>query len=254
MKYIRFESLCDMRLCLVLICLVLMASFGAASLCGQTTPPAPAGTWMTPETARKIASTRTVLRPPASIMPSAQARLSTAQRVAALGNQPPMKELPGFTVTDRDGHAVTTKALSKSAHWILVYRKQSCLPCDRLMRMLAADESGGLKGGQPYVVVVSGKERDAVDRVRANYSTLSEATWLADKDKQAYAALKPRGAPMIYAMDGSRIAWNVPGNLGNPAKVEQMAAAWISSGSTSAAASTATVPASASTAAASTTK
>jgi hypothetical protein len=158
--------------------------------------------------------------------------------MAAANNQPPLKELPSFTASDRDGKAVTATALSRSSHWLLIYRKQDCLPCDRLMNVLAASESSDLKTGKPYVILVAGKTSEALERVRANYSTLSEATWLGDRDAQAYAALKPRGTPILYAMDGSKIAWNVPGNLGNPAKVEKMAAAWIASGSTSSAAPT----------------
>jgi len=234
------------------LCYVLLAACSAASLVAQTSPTVPTRTPMTPEVARKIAADRTVLRPPATILPPAQTRTSTVQRVAARGNQPPLKELPGFTVTDRDGHAVTTAKLSQPAHWLLVYRRQNCLPCDRLMNVLAAGGSSGVKSGQPYVILVAGKRADAVDRVRANYSTLSEATWLADRNEQAYAALKPRGTPMIYAMDGSKIAWNVPGNLGNPAKVEKMAASWIASGGISAATSTTPAAASTTTAAAST--
>jgi hypothetical protein len=155
--------------------------------------------------------------------------------MAAVNNQPPLKELPAFVASDRDGRAVPAATLSHNSHWLLIYRKQDCLPCDRLMNVLAASQSPGLKGGQPYVILVAGKTSDALERVKAKYSTLSDATWLADKDAQALAALKPRGTPDIYAMDGSKIAWSLAGNLGNPAKVEAMTAAWIASASSSSA-------------------
>jgi len=210
--------------------LVFLAASLATPLLAQTTTPTSP---VSPATHNPHLTVHPALRPPVSVRPSPQARLSTAQRMAAANNQPPLKELPSFTASDRDGKAVTAKTLTRSSHWLLIYRKQDCLPCDRLMNVLAASESSGLKTGKPYVILVAGKTSDSLERVRANYSTLSEATWLGDRDAQAYAALKPRGTPILYAMDGSKIAWNVPGNLGNPAKVEKMAAAWIASSSTS---------------------
>jgi hypothetical protein len=205
---------------------LLAASLATPLLAQTTTPTSPAS----PAIHNPHLTVHPALRPPVSVRPSPQARLSTAQRMATANNQPPLKELPSFTASDRDGKPVTAKTLTRSSHWLLIYRKQDCLPCDRLMNVLAASESSGLKTGKPYVILVAGKTSDSLERVRANYSALSEATWLGDRDAQAYAALKPRGTPILYAMDGSKIAWNVPGNLGNPAKVEKMAAAWIASG------------------------
>ena len=216
-------------------CMVLLAGCGAAALGAQTPTQMPNQTPTGGPLPARFASAKRIERPTASMMPSAKARLSTAERMAAANNQPPLQELPDFAVNDQDGKPVAAKVFSRPTHWILVYRRQNCVPCDRLMNVLAASGSSGLSGGKPYVILVAGKASDAVDRVRANYSTLSQATWLADKDNRAYVALKPRGAPMIYAMDGKKIAWSVPGNLGNPAKVEKMTAAWMTSGGTSAA-------------------
>lgn len=173
------------------------------------------------------------VRPPDSELPKAKARVSTAERMAAINNNPPASQLPSFTATDRDGKSFTAASLAKSHHWLLIYRKQSCLPCDRLMTALNASESPSLKGGQPYVIVVASHTSDGLERVRATYQNLSEANWLADKDGQAYSALKPKGTPMIYALDGSRIAWSIPGTLGSPAKIEKMAGDWIAGESTS---------------------
>jgi hypothetical protein len=209
---------------------VLLALCFAVPLRAQTSAPASPATPTPPLPANPHVKAQQVMRPPLSVRPSAQARLSTAQRMAALNNQPPLQELPNFTASDRDGKVVTPKAMAQTSHWLLIYRSQNCLPCDRLMNVLAASESPDLKGGKPYVILVAGKTSDGLERVKANFSPLSEATWLADKDSQAYAALKPRGTPVIYAMNGTKIAWKVPGNLGNPARVEKMAAAWIASG------------------------
>jgi hypothetical protein len=211
---------------------VLLALCFALPLRAQTAVPASTTTPPPPLTANPHVKAQQVMRPPLSIRPSTQARLSTAQRMAALNNRPPLQELPSFTASDRDGKAITPRAMAQPSHWLLIYRSQNCLPCDRLMNVLAASESPDLKGGKPYVILVAGKTSDGLERVKANFSPLSEATWLADKDAQAYAALKPRGTPVVYAMSGMKIAWKVPGNLGNPAKVEKMAAAWIANGGT----------------------
>jgi hypothetical protein len=215
--------------------LVLLTAFAAPPLWAQTEPPANAPP-APPAFASAHPSIKAVARPPASIMPSPQARLSTAQRMAAANNQPPLTQLPAFTATDQDGHAVTAKTVSRTSHWLLIYRKQNCLPCDRLMNVLAASESASLKTGAPYVILVAGKSSEALARVRANYAGLTGATWLADRDDRVFALLKPRGAPMIYAIDGSKVAWSIPGNLGNPAKVEKMAASWVATGAISQAA------------------
>lgn len=226
-------------------CLLLLTACVGLPLRAQTDPDAtPAKT--APPAKRPQSFYKHVERPPASVMPSAQARLSTAQRMAARNNLPPLKELPAFTATNQDGHAITAKTMVRPTHWLLIYRRQNCLPCDRLMNVLAASESAALKGGAPYVILVAGKNSEAVARVQANFSSLSDATWLADRQGKVFAALKPRGTPMIYAMDGSKVAWTVPGNLGSPAKVEKMAAAWVASSPATAAAAT-SVPASAAT-------
>ena len=167
------------------------------------------------------------VRPPASSMPAAAARTSTAEGAAARGNKPPLKELPDFAVTARDGSAVQAQALTQSKHWLLIYRADNCLPCDRLMNVLAAGATSQQGQGLAYVIVVAGKDKNGLDRVRAQYDTLTNATWVADSSKQFMTALKPRGFPMLYAMDGSKIAWSVPGNLGNPALVEQMTSSWM---------------------------
>jgi len=193
----------------------------AATLHAQTTstPTTPNG--------KPTPTVKKVSRPPASIAAPAQARLSTAARVAALSNKPPLRELPAFNVADRDGKPLTSATVPHATHWFLLVREANCLPCDRLMNGLAASTSSELTGGVPYVIVVDGKTQDALERVRGDFPALSQATWLVDKGHQAIPALKARGTPVLYALEGTRIVWNVPGTLANPALVEKMAAAWM---------------------------
>lgn len=218
--------------------LLILAACCAATLAAQTTQMNAPETDPTTQSANlqpahspyhKPTNMRPAARPPASLRPPVQARVTTVERVAARGNQPPLKELPEFAAKDRDGHAVTTKSMQRTTHWLLIYTRENCLPCDRLMNVLAASENSALKGGQPYVILVGGKGPDALEKVRANFSPLSSATWLSDKDAKAFAALKPRGEPVIYAMEGNKISWIVPGNLGNPTRVLNMVGAWAAS-------------------------
>jgi hypothetical protein len=222
------------------IALLLLAACIAVPLRAQT----PSASAPTATAAKKSVTTVPAIRPPDSILPAPIGRLNTAERAAVLKNKPPMKQLPSFNVADRDGKPVAAESLTAGKHWLLLYRRQDCLPCDRLMTVLAAGGNPGLNNGLPYVILVAAKTQDGLERVRANYGTLSNATWLVDKNDEALAALKPRGTPMLYAMDGNNIAWNVPGTLGDPTRVQKMAADWIASGSTAARSSTAPAPAS----------
>jgi hypothetical protein len=183
-----------------------------------------------------------VSRPPASARPSPLNRLSTAQRAALVNDKPPIKQLPGFTTADRNGLPVAAESLPRTSHWLLLYRSASCLACDRLLTVLAASSTAAPRNGQPYVIVVGGNRPNGLEIERAKYATLGDATWLADKDGQALAALKPRGAPTLYGMDGANVAWTVPGNLGDPARVATLASAWLAQPHTPAANSTAVAP------------
>jgi hypothetical protein len=211
-----------------LLPMLLLTVCSATPLCSQTTAPDASGSHVT-ATMKRPPVVRPALRRPESDKKKGNANFSTAQRMAAINNQPPLKVLPNFNISDSDGHVVTTKTLQRATHWLLIYRTENCIPCDRLMNVLAASDSSDLKNGQPYVVLVAGSKSDSLEKVRAKYSSLSGATWMSDRNGQAVAALKPRGAPILYAMDGNKIAWSVPGNLGDPARVEKMAASWITS-------------------------
>jgi hypothetical protein len=170
---------------------------------------------------------------PTSMRPKQTNRLSTAQRAALNQDKPTPAQLPAFTVADRNGKRVNAAALSKSSqaatstHWLLLYRSQNCLPCDRLMNVLQASSSPDLKSGIPYVIVVSGNSQNGLEKVRANFGNLSAAHWMLDSDRQFLTALKPSSSPVLYAMDGQAIAWKLPGNLGDASRVEKLASAWI---------------------------
>ena len=91
----------------------------------------------------------------------------------------------------------------------------------------AASTSSDFQRGTPYIVLVATHTRTGLETVRAANPTFNSATWLADTTHQALTTLKPRGTPMLYAMDGNRIAFSIPGNLDNPTLVTTIADSWI---------------------------
>ena len=201
-------------------------SLGASHLCAQTTSPAP----VTPTAQNKplppMATSRVVKAEavPESFKPKGQARLSTAQRQALRDDKPAPAQLPGLTLTAKDGTAVSSSTFQRKTRWILLFRGQACLPCDRLMNVLAASTSPYFKNGEPYVIVVQGTSAGS-QTVRANFASLANATWLSDASAQVLTTLKPHGTPTLYGMEGDKIDWIVPGNLGDPTRVEKFVSA-----------------------------
>jgi hypothetical protein len=199
-----------------------LAAFAALPLAAQTvTPPKPLD--------KKGPTPQPALRPPESLKPGKLARMNTAERGEAFNPQPPPTHLPDLILTDDRGMSTPAAGIAHKGHWLLLYRRDSCLPCDRLMNVLAASKSTDLQGGVPFVILVEGKANNAAEQVRPNFKSMSKASWLTDSKQQVRTQLKVHGAPMLYAMDGTRIEWAVAGNLGNPEKVERIAASWVAS-------------------------
>lgn len=167
------------------------------------------------------------IRPPLWNRISKEQRLSTAQRMATLGDSPAPKVLPVVTASDAVGHRVAARTATPAQHWLLLYRDQICTPCDRLMNTLAASQSPNLKKGLRYVVLVAGHETAAADQVRVKYGGMSDATWLTDLDKQFATMVKPRGTPTLYAMEGDTVMWSASGTESDPVRVEQLVSAWL---------------------------
>jgi len=170
---------------------------------------------------------RPMQRPPASATPHGIARQSTALSAASHVTRPPLAALPAFSVTDRDGHLVPSASFARTSHWLLLYSRQNCIPCDKLLMSLSSNENPASKRGAPYVIVVDAPTVDALERVRAAYPYLSDATWVADTGHEASTALKLKGSPMLYALHGNAIAFHVPGTLGDALTVKNLANSWL---------------------------
>lgn len=200
---------------------------------------------LVPAAAQQVRPVRPVMRPPASANSTGPAAHSTAQNgaqnrvqnrvqtgVQAGAQNPgaPLTQLPDFTATDATGRLVAAGTLARPSHWLLFYTRDQCVPCDRVLSVLSQSQSPALKRGAPYSIVLAHpRTHDALDTERAKYPALTDALWLEEKDGSATTALAVKGAPMLYGMRGSQIAWVVPGGLDNINTVEKIAGAWLSS-------------------------
>jgi hypothetical protein len=168
---------------------------------------------------------------PLTARPAGLASVSTAESGGLRGHEP-LKHLPSFAATQIDGTSADISTFQQHKHWLLLYRREDCAPCDRMLGALAASNNTQLKGGAALVIVVANngtRNANRLDALRAKFSTASSATWLEDSQGAALKALKPRGTPMLYALSGSRIQWAMPGLGGDPALVEKMASSWVNS-------------------------
>jgi hypothetical protein len=127
----------------------------------------------------------------------------------------------------RASTTVSSKSLAQTSNWILIYRRDHCLSCDRLMNALAAGSSVEAGKGQSFAIIVVGKNKAALDTVRANFANLVNATWVSDPAEESTRALKVHAAPVLYGMSGNTISWKLTGNLPSSALVEQRASAWL---------------------------
>ena len=171
---------------------------------------------------RNTAPERRIMAPPPETLLAPKLRPSTAESGLSHVSKAPLKELPDFTA--KSGGSTTN---TRKGHWLLVYRDEHCVSCDRLMNALAASESADLQSGVPYTVIVGGSSPAAVSNVRSAYSTLNKATWVPDGDRKLYSMLQLHGAPMLFGMSGNRVIWQQAGTLGDTQGVLHRTDAWI---------------------------
>lgn len=171
---------------------------------------------------------RPVMPPPESSRPSQ----ATAHSTAAGGAQniiPRLTSLPAVSATGLDGKMLAVASLAHPSHWLLLYVRDHCDACLLVTGALARSDSPALLKGAPYVIVLArGSQPNALDALKAKFPGLADATWLEDRDGSVAAALKPTGAPVLYALHGTQVGFVLPGSLGAPANAERLADAWLS--------------------------
>ena len=121
------------------------------------------------------------------------------------------RPLPEFAVSSSDAATVSSAELGDGNHWLLVYVRPDCAPCDAVAYLWAEEDA---PAPPARVRVIVGTASPAtLARVQASYPMLNGATWYADANGEAARALGLTGAPVLLGMRGSAIAWTSQGLL-----------------------------------------
>ena len=121
------------------------------------------------------------------------------------------RPLPDFAVSSPDTGTVSSAELGDGNHWLLIYMRPDCAPCDEVAYLWT---EGDAPAPPSRVRVIVGAASPAtLARVRASYPMLNGATWYADANGEAARALGLTGAPALLGMRGAAIAWTSHGLL-----------------------------------------
>ena len=88
------------------------------------------------------------------------------------------RPLPDFAVTASDAATVSSAELGDGNHWLLIYMRPDCAPCDEVAYLWT---EGDAPAPPSRVRVIVGAASPAtLARVQASYPMLNGATWYAD--------------------------------------------------------------------------
>jgi len=132
--------------------------------------------------------------------------------------------LPVFTLTARDGAAVTSDRLVQPGTWALIYVGPHCVPCEAVLRSI---DQAGLPTLKRRIVVVAASGPEAVLEEAARYPGLADAVWLADVSNAIPRQIRHTGVPAIFGMRNNMIEWSVAGVLMDATDVKSILANWL---------------------------
>lgn len=121
------------------------------------------------------------------------------------------RPLPDFAVSSSDAGTVSSADLGDGNHWLLIYMRPDCAPCDAVAYLWT--DADAPSPPSRVRVIVGGASPATLARVRASYPMLSDATWYADANGEAARALGLTAAPVLLGMHGAAIAWTSQGLL-----------------------------------------
>ncbi len=133
-------------------------------------------------------------------------------------------KLPVFTVTDVAGGGVSSTQLTRAGHWLLIYVRPGCQPCDAVLRSVDLDSDPGLPS-RIAVVVLAGDSGE-VERTVQRFPSLAAASWYGDAAAGA-AALGVTNAPAVFGMSGGIIEWSVAGVLSDATDIKAIMVNWV---------------------------
>lgn len=144
--------------------------------------------------------------------------------IATSAEPAPRRPLPSFAGLAADGAEVASDVLVADGAWLLVYVRQRCAPCDRVLAVAGGDER---PAASRIVFIVGGADPDAVREIAGRYPSLAAARWLADPDGAAAAALGVEAMPVVHGLRGSMIEWTMVGGLPDRAVLESALFTWL---------------------------
>ena len=131
---------------------------------------------------------------------------------------------PAFTVTDAAGTATSSAGFAAGGRAVVVFVKPSCRPCTQLLKALSSVEVPGL-ASQLVIVVESEADEAAKFETRGVPESLVGARVFADVEGKGWSALELNGLPVVFGVEGDRIAWTHVGAPERPL-LESLVRTW----------------------------
>lgn len=136
------------------------------------------------------------------------------------------RPLPDFEVTTLDGRAIKSRRFSSRERWLLVYVEPGCRPCEEVYRVFNRETPLG-ELPQKVAIVVGGRTVEEVKWLAERYPWIPQDCWYADPARNANAAMRRRGAPVVFGIKTNMIEWSVGGSLSDEGKFESVLLTWI---------------------------
>lgn len=131
---------------------------------------------------------------------------------------------PAFPVVDASGAPASSAAFAAGGRAVVVFVKPSCRPCTQLLTALSSVEVPGL-ASQLVVVVEADVEAAAKFEARALPQPLAGARVFADAEGKGWSSLDLAGLPVVFGVEGDRIAWTHVGAPERPL-LESLIRSW----------------------------
>ena len=150
--------------------------------------------------------------------------LSVVFAVAPLDAQRTSRPLPPFKVYDAGAAPAASATLAAPGRVVVIYIKPDCRPCDQLLGALGRLGDPALTSR--FVFVIGGSVADGSAFAARTLSDFGNATWFADADGEAWAALELKGLPVMMGVEGQRIEWTLRG-AADRSLLESLVRTWL---------------------------
>jgi len=132
--------------------------------------------------------------------------------------------LPAFEVKTLDGQPVASAGLGPTGRWLLLYVTPRSHPSELLLRLVKKQEDGDVA---TRMVVFVGGSLAETQAVCDAFPALARATWYADPDRSAFAALAVKGVPTAAGLQDRSMEWKLDGVPADTRTVKSILLSWI---------------------------